>query len=277
GFNLKDLDNPGEIETDQQGRLYICDVGRSRIVRTDPEGRNMEVPVKLENQCQGVAVDPKTGDIYTTTNNSKSVYHFSKAGAALQPFESEEALSFLRFDRKGNLFGAGSHVFRFANGKPVLEIAEVAGDDLYTKAFDVDTSSGNIWIASGLEKDRSLYRASSDGKTKQKMASGADWHLGRVDVPESVRIDAQGNVYVVELGEVDTEEPARISIFDKSGSLVRVFGRGGRTPDPNKEKLLTGQAYHPTDIAFGANGRVYIAQENDNGFTRSLMLMFEAF
>jgi len=37
------------------------------------------------------------------------------------------------------------------------------------------------------------------------------------------------------------------------------------------------QAYHPTDIAFGANGRVYIAQENDNGFTRSLMLMFEAF
>jgi DNA-binding beta-propeller fold protein YncE len=246
-------------------------------VRTDAEGRNIEVPVKLENQCQGVAVDPKSGDIYATTNNSKSVYHFSNAGAAMQSFDSDEALSFLRFDRKGNLFGAASHVFRFVNGKPSLEISDAAGDDLYTKGFDVDGSNGNVWIASGLEKNRSLYRASSDGKTKQKIASGADWHLGRVDVPDSVRVDAQGNAYVVELGEVDADEAARISIFDKSGALIRVFGRGGRTPDPNKEKLLTGQAYHPTDIAFGANGRIYIAQENDSGFTRNLMLMFETF
>jgi len=81
----------------------------------------------------------------------------------------------------------------------------------------------------------------------------------------------------VELGDIDSEEAARVSVFDKSGALVRVFGRGGRTPDPNKEKILTGQVYRPSDIAFGTNGRVYVAQENDGGFTRNLMLMFETF
>jgi DNA-binding beta-propeller fold protein YncE len=255
----------------------ICDVGGSRVARTDAEGGNADAPVKLENQCQGVAVDPKTGDIYATTNNSKSVYKFSAAGVGREAFESADALGFLRFDRQGNLCGAGSHVLRFDNGKAALEIAEAAGDDLYTKGFDVDALSGSIWIASGLEKDRSLYRGSADGKSRQKVAGGADWRLGRVDVPQSVRIDAQGNAYVAELGEADTGEAARVSVFDKSGALVRVFGRGGRTPDPSKEKIITGQVGRPTDLAFGANGRVYVAQENDGGFSKNLMLMFEPF
>lgn len=275
-YNVKDLENPGEIETDRQGRVYICDVGGSRIVRTNADGGNIETLINLENQCQGVAVDPKSGDIYATTNNSKSVYRFSDAGVAKGSFENDSAPTFLRFDRAGNLFGASSHLFRFANLQPALEIADAAGDDLYTKGFDVDAASGNIWIASGLEKDRSLYRSSADGKIRLKVARGTDWHLGRVDVPQSARVDGQGNVYVAELGEADAKEAARISVFDKTGAFVRVFGRGNRTPD--SDKILDGQIYRPTDIAFGANGRIYVACENEaGGYGKNLMLMFEPF
>ncbi|MDQ6787984.1 MAG: hypothetical protein M3033_14355 [Acidobacteriota bacterium] len=272
-FNVKDLDDPGELATDAQGRIYICDVGNSRIVRTNADGGNIETVAKLEDQCQGVGVDPKTGDIYATNINYKTVRHFSDAGADKGSFESDSSLYYLRFDRNGSFYGAGSHVFRFNNQKPALDVGEIAGDDLYTKGFDID-AGGNIWIVSGLDKDRHLYRVGAGGKNGQRIASGADWRLGRVDVPQSVRIDAGGNAYVVELGE-ENLEASRISVFDKNGAFVRVFGRGGRTP--KTDTLLPGQVYRPVDIAFGTDERVYIACENDGGFSRNLILMFQPF
>lgn len=274
-FNVKDLDNPAELATDVQGRIYVCDVGGQRIVRTDADGRNAETVAKLDDQCLSVAVSPKTGDIYATRGNSKDIYQFSNSGAAQGSFDGGDYLSFLRFDRQGNFYASGGHVFRFNNQKPALDLKEILDESLYAKGIDID-AGGNIWIISGLEDNRSFFRVAPDGKTAQRISSGADWRLGHLNVPQSVRVDASGNVYVTELGQEGTEA-ARISVFDKTGAFVRAFGRGGRVPDPDADKVLTGQVYRPTDIAFGAGGRVYISGENDGGFKTNMMLMFEPF
>jgi sugar lactone lactonase YvrE len=275
-FNVENLNYPAEIDADAQGRIYICDVGGQRVVRTDADGSHAETLAKLEDQCLSAAVNPKNGDVYATRGNSTAVYQFSNVGAAKGSFDGGDYVDFLRFDRQGNLYSSGGRVFRFTNQKRSLDLKEILDESLYAKGIDVD-AGGNIWIVSGLEDKRSFFRAAPDGKTAQRIASGKDWRFGHLIVPQSVRVDADGNVYVAELGEEGAAEAARISVFDKNGQFIRTFGRGGRTPEPDADKVLPGQIYRPTDIAFGKDGRVYVSGENDGGFKTNLMLVFQPF
>ena len=272
-FNVPDVSNPAQIDSDAQGRLYLCDVTGNRVVRTDAEGRGAETVARLEDQCLGAAVNPKTGEVYATRANSTDVYTF--AGAAAGRFDGGDYLSFLRFDRRGNFYASGGHVFRFAAGKVALDLKELAGEGLSAKGIDVD-AAGQLWVVSGLEDKRTLFRVAPDGRAAQRVSAGKDWRPGRLDVPESVRVDAAGNAYVAELGE-EGAEAARVTVFDKAGALVRVFGRGGREPQRDADKVLTGQLWRPRDIAFGADGRVYVAQENDGGFKTDAVLVFQPF
>jgi DNA-binding beta-propeller fold protein YncE len=276
-FNVPDVDDPRQIDTDAQGRIYICDTGGKRVLRTDAEGRNPETVATLDDQCLSTAVNPKTGDVYAVRGNEDVVHIFSNSGQPKGSFPGGDYVDLLhmRFDRAGNLYTSGNHVFRFQNQKPVLNVKEIMDESLSAIGIDVDTG-GNIWIVSGLEDKRSFFRLAPDGRSAIRISSGIDWHLGALDVPETVRVDAAGNAYVTELGQEGTEA-ARISVFDKNGQFVRAFGRGGRTPDPNADKLLPGQLYRPTDIAFGPDGRVYVSAENDGGFKENMMSMFKPF
>jgi hypothetical protein len=139
--------------------------------------------------------------------------------------------------------------------------------------MDVDPA-GNMWVVSGLEKDRFLFRIEAGGKKGKRLLAGPDWHLGALDVPQSVRLDPAGNVYVAEQGEEGTEA-ARLSVFDKNGRFLRVFGRGGAAP--RADEVLPGQVWRPVDLAFGEGGRLYVACANDGGFSKHLMLMFQPF
>ncbi|MBZ5524055.1 MAG: hypothetical protein LAP21_17610 [Acidobacteriia bacterium] len=272
-FDVKDLGAPSAVDTDAQGRIYIGDVNGQRIVRTNSQGRNVEVLAKLEDQLQGMAVNSKTGDLAATRINSKAVYMFSNAGAPKGSFEFDGYVSVLRFDRQGTLYGSQGHVWRFSSQKAALDIGEVAAVELSARGIDVD-AAGNIWIVSGLEQDRHLFRVDSTGKKGVRVASGPGWKPGRLYVPQTVRIDAAGNAYVVELG--DNKEAARISVFSKDGGFIRVFGRGGKTPPP-EDKVLVGQLWRPADLAFGPDGKLYVACENDSAFSTHLMLIFQPF
>ena len=276
-FNVPDVNDPKQIDIDAQGRIYICDTVGNRVLRTDAEGHNAETVAKLDDQCLSVAVNPKTGDIYAVRGNADVVYIFSNSGQPKGSFEGGDYVDLLhmRFDRAGNLHTSGSHVFRFQDQKPVMNIKEALNEELSAQGIDVD-AGGNIWVVSGLEDKRSFFRLAPDGSSAIRISNGADWHLGALDVPETVRVDATGNAYVAELGQEGVED-ARISVFDKNGQFVRAFGRGGRTPDSNADKLLPGQVYRPTDIAFGPDGRVYVSAENDGGFKENMMLMFKPF
>jgi DNA-binding beta-propeller fold protein YncE len=230
---------------------------------------------KLEDQCLSAAVDPKTGDVYATRGNSADVYVYSNTGAPKGSFDGGDYLSFLRFDRQGNLYASGGHVFRFAGRKVALDLKEVSDEGLSARGIDID-AAGRIWLVSGLEDARTFFRVGPDGREALRVSAGKDWRLGRLDIPESVRVDAAGNVYVAELGE-EGVEAARVSVFDRDGAFVRAFGRGGRAPDPDTDKSLPGQLWRPKDIAFGPDGRVYIAQENDGGFKTNAVLVFLPF
>ena len=52
----------------------------------------------------------------------------------------------------------------------------------------------------------------------------------------------------------------------------------GRTPAPEApDKYLKGEVYRPHEILFGADGRVYVFQENDGGLGSNLCEMYQPF
>lgn len=131
-------------------------------------------------------------------------------------------------------------------------------------SVDVDRD-GIIWLVS----NGILFRYDPVQKQGKRIASGPDWHLAHLTKPVAVRLDAQGNVYVIENGERD--EAARISVYDRSGRFVRVFGRGNKAPNPARDHpRWEGQiSSTAADLVTGPDGRVYIA---DPGFPGAILI-----
>ncbi|MDQ3815285.1 MAG: hypothetical protein M3347_15295, partial [Armatimonadota bacterium] len=128
-----------------------------------------------------------------------------------------------------------------------------------------------------------VWKIDAAGKIVNKeFITGSDWHPGRVYNPRSARVDANGNIYVLEemrngdengTPETMTAEAARVSVFTKEGRLIRVWGRGGKAP--LQDEVWPGQIYHPVDLAFGPNGNIYVVCPIAGGNTH--VLAFQPF
>ncbi len=206
----------------------------------------------------------------------------------------------LRVDVHDNVWvtdRALQQVFKFSHdGKLLLSIGteRVAGTDAthFDKPTDVAfASDGSIYVSDGYGNNR-VAKFSPDGKFL------FDWgHKGQgpgeFDLPHSVTVDRQGNVYVADRGN------ARIQVFDSTGKFLKVWkspelGRpwsltigpdnllylvdGGdlKPAPPNRGQLLKldlsgkilakwsrfgnydGQIYWGHDLAVGKDGAVYV-------------------
>jgi sugar lactone lactonase YvrE len=273
GFEVLKLRSSPAMDVGTQGDLFFVDVVGRSIVRTKANGSDQVAVVKLPDQCLGVAVDRKTGDVYATAVNNTAIFRFSSGGELKGKIEAKDGLHGwthnLRFSPEGTLYSdmSGS-IVEIVSGKAGRVLSQVAGERIGVRLFDIDTD-GNIWLCTST----SFFRSDILGKNGKRIATGPDWHLGSITTPNGCRVDADGQVYVTE-GE-DRQEAGRISVFDKTGKLVRVFGLGNKTRLVGK--LNPGQVSRATDIAFGPDGRVYILHSGDPGSKSPLVLMFLPF
>ncbi len=251
----------GEVAVDAQSRIYISSTGNS-VQRMDNDGSNVQVIAKPPDQCKGFALNPKTGEIAATCGNNTKIYLFTPSGDDKGSIGEDKGLdnfpSFLRYDASGALWGTvTSGPWKFGgDGKPVRKVTKAGDFDVDPdSAFDV-LSDGTVYVISG----KTLFQVAPDDKTAKRLATGPGRKPGQLINPASVRVDAAGNLYVAEQEGDNGSDAARISEFDRNGNLIRIFGRGGKTPDPNyPDTMLTGQLSAPIDIAFGPDGRVYIS------------------
>jgi DNA-binding beta-propeller fold protein YncE len=264
---------PCSVDFDSQGRLYIALRGQLGVYRSDADGNNMTTvasfPDSLINPPQNIAVDPANGDILGT---SHFIYRCGADGTyngQVPPEggpENDATRGFvgtIRFDRDGQLYCADEATLACYVDNQRIWTADHVGDHWFQSPifFDVD-GNGTFWVADfGPHELYALGRRGANGKI---IATGPDWHLGRIMSPWAVRADAHGNIYVIEgeSSEEGKDEVVRVSVFDSAGKIVRVFGHGDRTPAEGGE-LLEGQVSGlARDLEFGPDGRVYIANSN---------------
>jgi len=271
----RDSWNPGQLSTDSQGRVFVTD-HNSGLWRFEPDGTQPQLVAKWGDVTDYAFVDPASGDLIGHESNSHRIIVNSPAGEEKGKVPASEEFgrwpSWARTNGTGTLYVAEEdHMCIYKSGNKVKDVDAVAGTHIINgDARGEVASDGSIFTYS----DGSIYRTNPDLSEAKKVAFGPDWHLGRVTNVQSLRIDGAGNLYVLEDNAENWAEWPRVSVFDKNGHFVRVFGRASKAPKDSTDEVWDGAVGKTLyDAAFGKDGRVYITC--DVGFGK--VLMFQPF
>jgi len=109
---------------------------------------------------------------------------------------------------------------------------------------------GNVWVAdSRASSGHGVVKFSPDGKVLLTIAALVD--------PTDLVTDTNGDVYVAE-SHTDVADPSlvgRISVFDRTGKLLRTIGKTGTGP---------GEFRTPHAIEFDSQGRLIVADRHNH-------------
>ena len=123
-----------------------------------------------------------------------------------------------------------------------LETGAGEGQVVYPRAICYDKRDDSYYVCDRLARIQHLDK---NGQFI-KMFRMPDWSAGK---PVGMTVGPDGNLWVA-----DTHY-ARVVVFDSQGQVVKQFGKEGKGP---------GEFIYPCDIAFDAQGRVYVAEFGDN-------------
>jgi hypothetical protein len=265
--------NPGQLSTDSKGRVYIVD-HNSGLWRTEADGSQPQMLAKWGDGADYAFVNPTTGDLIGHESNSHRIIVYSPAGEERAKVPASEDFGkwpqWARVDGAGTLYVAEEdHLAVYKNGVKVKDIESFDGTGIGDGSrFDV-SPDGAVYFSN----ENAIYHVPSSLSGAKKILIGPDWHLGRVTKPVSMRVDPAGNLYVLEAAANEWTEWPRISVFDKDGHFVRVLGRGGKAPLEGETVLNGAPGKDMYDIAFGADGRVYVSCDREFG----RVLIYSAF
>ena len=106
---------------------------------------------------------------------------------------------------------------------------------------------GNLYLAE-FDDDR-IYKYSISGKLLAQWGEHGSGH-GQLDSPDKLALDAQGNLYVTEVGSQSPAGNSRIQKFSTTGMSLAQWGTFGSAP---------GQFNTPVGIAIDEHGEIYVA------------------
>jgi sugar lactone lactonase YvrE len=164
-------------------------------------------------QVRGVALD-KEGDLYAVDGENSQVLKFDPTGKFLMQWGS-----------KGT-----------ADGQFIM--SGLQGAD--TTGFVVVDSHGNVYVT---ENNR-VQKFDSNGKFLAKWGTAGSGD-GQFGLALAIAIDAQDNLYVVDINNNDIQK------FDSSGKFLVRWGGDGSGP---------GQFKEPTSVAIDKQGNVLVAE-----------------
>ena len=239
------FDHPFGLALDNAGNLYVADEGNSLIRKIDP--------------ATNVTTFAGMVGVIGSANGADSLSSFNK------PFS-------VAADASGNVYvaDAGNNVIRKITPDGTVSTfagTGVAGADDGTQAtfnspLGVATDqAGNVYVA---DYGNDLIRKiTADGKVstiagKKGVSGTADGRdtIARFNLPESLAVDAAGNIYVADNGNNMIRKITAagvVSTLAGNGSVGNANGNGG-----------SASFHSPFGIAVDAAGNVYVADAGNN-------------
>jgi streptogramin lyase/4-amino-4-deoxy-L-arabinose transferase-like glycosyltransferase len=242
--------SPAGIATDDQGNVYLADVGNHRVVKLNARGQVL-LSFGREGEREGQFLEPfdvvvePDGNVVVLDAAAQRLQRFSPDGRFLATFG--ETLATYRprglgVDRAGNLYVADTGGLRLLRLSPEGKVLQQWGGrgEAIGAGQPVDvavTPDGTIYLT---EAEKGLiWRLLPDGRVASWVAVE---RANTVDGPH-VAVGLDGRVYVTD------PERWRVMVYEPSGEPVAQFGQHGSGP---------GQFQKPVGLAVDSKGRIYV-------------------
>ena len=183
------------LRVDPQDNVWTIDEAASQVVKFDTEGR---IQLVLGRKPEAIGVRPRPAGAGGAPGGAPG-------GAAGAPAGPPPAGG----PGGGQGAGAGRAPGAGTPGSTFSRPTDVAWD-----------KAGNIYIADGLGANNRVAKFDKDGRFLKQWGSTGE-EPGQFRGVKSLAIDAQGNVYVADIGN------KRIQVFDAEGTFKSQFGNVG--------------------------------------------------
>ncbi|OQW93914.1 MAG: hypothetical protein BWK79_08640, partial [Beggiatoa sp. IS2] len=290
------LYHPQGIAVDTAGNLYIADTGNNRIRKVDTGGTITTVAITGISLSgpEGITVDSggnlyiadtynncirkvdTNGVVTTVAGNGVVGYNGDNIPATSAYLANPQGVD---VDVSGNLYIADTDNHRIRKVTSGT-ITTVAGDGVAGYSGDGTSatsarlnkpqgvainSSGNLYIADTdnhrirkVDTSGTITTVAGDGVAGYS-GDGAPATSARLNKPQGVAIDSNGNLYIADVGN------QRIRKVDTSGTITTIAGNGGT--GYNGDGILATSAslsYQQFFIAVDDSGNLYIADTNNH-------------
>jgi tripartite motif-containing protein 71 len=143
---------------------------------------------------------------------------------------------------------ASSHASSQSNWQLLLTVKSTSTSVDFGIPGIVLDGLGNLYVAEF--DDDLIYKYSTSGKFEAQWG-GLGTDPGQLEGPDKLAFDAQGNLYVTEVG-TPFAGPSRIQKFSPTGKPLAQWGSFGSAP---------GQFMNPIGIGVDRQGDIYVAEE----------------
>jgi DNA-binding beta-propeller fold protein YncE len=261
-YAFYDLTKPQGVAVSSDGsRIYVTQTGGSReTLVLDGRGTtlgSLKPPATTVEQAYqlGVAVNPVTGQVWTTDRTDGKVFIYEADGTYVREFDPGLALANwqplgIGFDQQGDAFiadvGGGltqTHEFSPA-GTLIRDIGASASLD-HPNGIAVD-GSGNLYVTDTGNGRLLVF----DGSGAQVGIVERGTSAGNLGLPVGIGIDDRGHILVADSSGAAVQAYAPIKAGDPGPSYINAFGAEGSTD---------GAFAYPNGLAADGRGRVYIA------------------
>ncbi len=255
GSNRTEFLSATDMDLTSKGDLVIADAGNTRIqvitVNGDSviaAGESGREGYKLQS-ITGIGVNPLTDDILVCDQRGNKIIRFDPSGEPnLRIFEKMKFPMDVCIDRKGNsyvIMSKQSEVYKYdANGK---FISTIGGSG----------KAAMLFPTSILLHNDHLYITDFGGKRIVKLNMNGDFvaeykdkgEYEEIKGPSGMHVDKDGNMYVLDLGEVP------VVIIAPDGTLISKVGDFGNQ---------SGQFLYPTGVIAKSPEEIYVLDNSRN-------------
>jgi trimeric autotransporter adhesin len=226
------LNQPSGVALDSQGNIYIADTGNARIRKVS-----------------------SSGTISTVAGNGMVSY--SGDGGSATGAQLNGPLG-VAADNTENLFIADSQNGVVRTVKKGA-ITSVGGGTLVIPRGVATDAAGNAYVADA--QDNRVRKIAIDGTVTTYAGNGTSGFAGdgapaanaQLSAPAAVAVDAAGNLYIADLGNL------RIRKVSADGNIVTVAGNGSQGYSGDGGAAINASLNAPLGVAVDPSGNFYIA------------------
>lgn len=280
GFTHQDCVGVG---VDAQDNVYVMTRGQSRVIVYSREGVSLRSWGEdlFTARTHGLTIGPDAR-VYCVDEGAHCIYVFTTMGDLLMTIGHKGVPAATGYDGSSAESITGGPPFNRPTNLAVAPDGDLYATDGYGNCkvhrFSATGSLIQSWGDPGSGPGQFILphglRVASDGRVfvadrenDRIQIFSPDGHVLEqwtdVQRPTNIAIDGAGYVYVSELwwrlhdtsplhGEIMTEQPGRVSIFDPTGRLVARWGSANRS--------APGQFVAPHDICVDSRGDLYVGE-----------------